>query len=962
MHRSIFTLVPLVLGSTLVVAPSSDAAGAKGPVPTETIPGSNPPSPSRHSASAELAAVLRERRADQGPGVLRNVSLANGARVDLDLHSADAVTPSTQFVVGAAGGAGAGALGGRDYSYDRSRVRVYRGRVLDVPNSRVFIAAAGDRVTGYVEQGGERQWFGDEGDGAGERGGAAALSGGLPPGVSRCGTAEHDHAEHASCAAGREARPVAAAASGGTAGISIPDAAPRVVELAIETDYELYSLFNDLDATADHVATVYAAVSDICLRDFNVRVQLTFVRLWDTPADLFNEADPLGPLRNHWNNEMAFVERDLVQFLSGRRDLPWGGIAYLNALCTTFGYSIVGYALGVVPDLDVPSIYQFDVPVTAHEIGHNLGANHTHFYGLDNCNLLDNSPQRGTIMSYCSQTVSGANTVTDLYFHTAVEAVVEPYLASVECLHTDCDGDGVDDADQLAGGAADLNGNGILDACEDCDGNGVLDDAQIAAGAPDLDGNGRPDLCDPDCNGNGIPDRLDIALETSLDLWSNGIPDECEADCDGNGISDYNEIQANLSLDLNRNLIPDTCEDCDDDGTIDQVELDGAWDAWVATSFDGGAVFRMHGLAGTTVSTTAKGHVTGGNDLVITADRRVLVSSGADDRVVEFAADGSYVGDLVTAGSGGLDEPAGLLVRADGTLLVASRATNRVLKYDLATGAFLGVFAGGVGSDKPQSAFGLALGADGSIYVGCGDDRVRRYHGASGAFLQTFVSFQSGGLVDPRGMVFLPNGDLLVASRGSNSLLRYAAANGAFVGKFNQGGTTNALTFDEPWGLRIGPNGNVYALRHDPGEPTGEAGGFFHHDIAELHVNASRIYEFHIDSGIFLRSYVTGHDTGLWYPTGFDFMPGDATDCNRNFVLDTCDIAAGRSRDGNGNGIPDECDGFTADLNGDGVVDGADLGELLAAWGNCPEKCAADLNDDGVVDGADLGLLLAAWG
>ena len=52
----------------------------------------------------------------------------------------------------------------------------------------------------------------------------------------------------------------------------------------------------------------------------------------------------------------------------------------------------------------------------------------------------------------------------------------------------------------------------------------------------------------------------------------------------------------------------------------------------------------------------------------------------------------------------------------------------------------------------------------------------------------------------------------------------------------------------------------------------------------------------------------------------------------------------------------------TPDLNGDGVVDGADLGLLLGAWGACAASCEADLNGDGVVDGADLGLLLGAWG
>jgi hypothetical protein len=47
------------------------------------------------------------------------------------------------------------------------------------------------------------------------------------------------------------------------------------------------------------------------------------------------------------------------------------------------------------------------------------------------------------------------------------------------------------------------------------------------------------------------------------------------------------------------------------------------------------------------------------------------------------------------------------------------------------------------------------------------------------------------------------------------------------------------------------------------------------------------------------------------------------------------------------------------DLNGDGRVDGLDLGSLLAAWGTAGP---ADLDGDGSVDGADLGILLSNWG
>lgn len=48
------------------------------------------------------------------------------------------------------------------------------------------------------------------------------------------------------------------------------------------------------------------------------------------------------------------------------------------------------------------------------------------------------------------------------------------------------------------------------------------------------------------------------------------------------------------------------------------------------------------------------------------------------------------------------------------------------------------------------------------------------------------------------------------------------------------------------------------------------------------------------------------------------------------------------------------------DLDGDGQVDGADLGLLLGAWGSTDP--VADLDGEGVVDGADLGILLGAWG
>jgi hypothetical protein len=51
--------------------------------------------------------------------------------------------------------------------------------------------------------------------------------------------------------------------------------------------------------------------------------------------------------------------------------------------------------------------------------------------------------------------------------------------------------------------------------------------------------------------------------------------------------------------------------------------------------------------------------------------------------------------------------------------------------------------------------------------------------------------------------------------------------------------------------------------------------------------------------------------------------------------------------------------GCFTDLDGNGAVDGADLGALLGAWGS---GGTADINCDGMVNGADPGILLGLWG
>ncbi len=78
-----------------------------------------------------------------------------------------------------------------------------------------------------------------------------------------------------------------------------------------------------------------------------------------------------------------------------------------------------------------------------------------------------------------------------------------------------------------------------------------------------------------DCNGNGIDDANDITSGVSEDCDGNGIPDECETDSDGDGVIDACDVCNGFddTIDLNGNGIPDCTEQVDDDEDADDEEI-----------------------------------------------------------------------------------------------------------------------------------------------------------------------------------------------------------------------------------------------------------------------------------------------------------------------------------------------------------------------------------------------------
>ena len=844
-----------------------------------------------------------------GPSTMQwhDAPIGDGQHATLNLQRFEITSTDTQFVIGHA-----------KTPLTIQPPVLLRGSIDGNPNSNVYFAISNRGVLGLL----------DHGDGTGvtalgPRDGRAGLAtgglawqsapiGGMPPiGVPVCGLHTGDTP--------RAAQP-------------LPPASNQrlLLQLAVDTDYEFAALFDhNLDAAGEYVVAMQGAIASIYQADVNTDMKLTYVRLWDTADDLYNEEDPLGPLRTHWNKNMGDIERDLVQLLTGRVNLPYGGVAWLNATCGNNAYSVAGYLLGTFVSATEPAFGNWDLTVAAHELGHNCGTSHTHAYEIDTCDVGE--IRRGTIMSYCHTTTGGGANI-DLRFHETCVAAMRAHLTAATCIFADCNANELDDAVEIADGSvSDNNADGIPDACQDCNDNGILDEQDIFdTTSTDVDSNGVPDECQADCNSNGLPDAWDIAEEISTDMHGDGIPDECDIDCNENMVSDYNEIQLNMDLDRNRNAILDACEDCDGDGTPDLAQLGGGLNIWVLSSENLNAT-AMHPLTGVPMVASSNDFLEEATHLAITPGGRVLIVDRIANRVIELDSNsGDLVGDFVPTTDTHLSEPCGLAFTQN-HLLVLNGGDGTVQQYDIQSGAWNREL---ISSGLLMAPTAMTITSTGRLLVAEDTGRVQRFSLATGELLDTVVA--AGTVTGAAGIVIHPDGMLLVSDATTNGIHAFNRQTGMHLGRWDTGGLPSGFwELLAPGTLRMGPGGHVL--------------------VASTGSNTA-VQRYNRTTGLFQRSfYVLGQLSPR--TTSFDIMPPSEFDCNGNMRIDACEIAEGLLPDNNGNGTPDGCE-CIADLNDDGLVGVDDILGLIAAWGT-PD---ADLTGDGTTGVDDVLIVLDGWG
>jgi DNA-binding beta-propeller fold protein YncE len=159
-------------------------------------------------------------------------------------------------------------------------------------------------------------------------------------------------------------------------------------------------------------------------------------------------------------------------------------------------------------------------------------------------------------------------------------------------------------------------------------------------------------------------------------------------------------------------------------------------------------------------------------------NENVLVTDARNQRVVLFDTEGGFLRQFGTEGTGPgqFERPTGIAVGADGSIYVADFQLDRIQRFTDSGDFVLAWGRSGSGADEFQAPTGLALDAEGHVYVADFQDKVVKVFSDEGKPLGVIGKpgrWGPGRLHYPTDVVIAPNADIIVADAYNHRLQRF---------------------------------------------------------------------------------------------------------------------------------------------------------------------------------------------